>query len=73
MRVNDPEILDSAYDYAKNFIERIPTLPYKGLATLIGQLAETNPKVKSHKPEDFIDSSFYTKLERSRFFESITQ
>ncbi len=73
MRVNDPEALDSSYDYAKNFVERIPTPPYKGLATLIGQLGETNPKVKSHKPEEFIDSSFFTELERNRFFESIAQ
>ena len=73
MRVNDPEILDSAYDYAKNFIERIPNLPYKGLATLMGQLAETNPKVKNFKPEDFIDSSFFSELERNGFFKSMSQ
>lgn len=73
MRVSDPEILDSAYDYAKNFIERIPNLPYKGLATLLGQLAQTNPKVKNFQPEDFIDSSFYSELEQSGFFKSVAQ
>ena len=72
MRVNDPEILDSAYDYARNFVERTPTPPYKGLATLLGQLAETNPKVKNYKPEDFIESSFYSELERNGFFKSGT-
>ena len=72
MRVSDPEILDSAYDYARNFIERIPNPPYKGLATLMGQLAETNPKVKNYKPEDFIDSTFFSELERNGFFKSIS-
>jgi NitT/TauT family transport system substrate-binding protein len=73
MRVNDPEILDSSYDYAKNFVERIPVPPYRGLATLMEQLAETNPKVKNHKPEDFIDSSFFMELERNGFFKSVAQ
>ncbi len=70
-RTQDREILDDAYEYAKNFIERIPNLPYKGVATIISQIAETNPKVREYKPEDFIDSTFFSEFQRSGFFKSL--
>jgi ABC-type nitrate/sulfonate/bicarbonate transport system substrate-binding protein len=46
MRVYDQEILDSTYDYAKDFIERIPNPPYKGLATFLGQSNGNRAKAK---------------------------
>jgi hypothetical protein len=41
--------------------------------TILTQIAEKEPKAKSFKAEDFIDSTFYNELEKSGFFKSISR
>lgn len=72
-RTTDPEILETSYAYSKNFIERVPNLPYKAIETILGELAKTNPKAKGRKAEEFIDPSFFNELEKSGFFKSVTR
>lgn len=69
-RTEEREILEAAYAYATNFIERPPRLPYKAIETVIAQIAATDPKAKQYKAEDFIDPTFYNELEKSGFFKS---
>ena len=70
-KTDDREALESAYTFATTFIERPPRLPYKAIETILAQLAEKDPKVKDHKPEEFIDPTFYNELEKSGFFKSL--
>jgi NitT/TauT family transport system substrate-binding protein len=72
-RIQDRETLEAAYAYATNFIERPPRLPYKAIETILVQLAESDPKAKNHKAEEFIDPSFYNELEKSGFFKSLAR
>ncbi len=70
-RTQDRETLESSYEYATNFIERPPRLPYKAIEMILAQLAETDPKAKGRKAEEFMDASLYNELENTGFFKSL--
>jgi NitT/TauT family transport system substrate-binding protein len=70
-RTQDREALESSYEYATNFIERPPRLPYKAIETILAQAAETDPKARGRKAEEFLDPSIYNELEKSGFFKSL--
>ena len=70
-RTQDRETLESSYEYATNFIERPPRLPYKATENIVALMAETDPRAKGHKAEEFLDPSIYNDLEKSGFFKSL--
>jgi hypothetical protein len=45
-------------------------LSRKGLETIIGELAPTEPKARQAKPEDFMDHRFVSQLEKEGFFKN---
>lgn len=70
-KTEDREALESGYTFATTFIERPPRLPYKAVETILAQIAEKEPKAKTHRVEEFIDPTFYNELEKSGFFKSL--
>ena len=70
-RTQDREILESSYEYATNFIERPPKLPFKATENILASMVETDPRAKDHKAEEFLDASIYNELEKSGFFKSL--
>ena len=70
-RTQDRETLESSYEYATNFIERPPRLPFKAIEMVIAETAETDPRAKGRKAEEFIDASVYNELENTGFFKSL--
>lgn len=70
-RTQDRETLESSYEYATNFIERPPRLPFKAIEMVIAETAETDPKAKGRKAEEFMDASIYNELENMGFFKSL--
>lgn len=70
-RTQDRETLESSYEYATNFIERPPRLPYKATENIVALMAETDPRAKGHKADEFLDPSIYNELEKSGFFKSL--
>jgi ABC-type nitrate/sulfonate/bicarbonate transport system substrate-binding protein len=72
-RTQDHETLESSYEYATNFIERPPKLPYKATENIVASMAETDPRAKDRKAEEFMDSSIYNELEKSGFFKSLSR
>jgi len=41
----------------------VPHVTRKGLETIIAELAPTEPKVRTAKPDDFLDTRFVSQLE----------
>jgi len=70
-RTQDRETLESSYEYATNFIERPPHLPYKAIEMVLTQTAETDARAKGRKAEEFIDPTIYNELEKNGFFKSL--
>lgn len=72
-RTQDRETLESSYEYATNFVERPPRLPFKATENIVASMAETDPRAKDHKAEEFMDPSIYNELEKSGFFKSLAR
>ena len=72
-RTQDRETLESSYEYATNFIERPPRLPYKAIETILAQAAETDPRARGRKADEFLDPSIYNELDKSGFFKSMSR
>jgi NitT/TauT family transport system substrate-binding protein len=70
-KTEEREALESGYSFATTFIERPARLPYKAVETILAQIAEKDPKAKTHRVEEFIDPTFYNELEKSGFFKSL--
>jgi NitT/TauT family transport system substrate-binding protein len=69
-RIKDPEILEATYGEARAYIETVPHVTRKGMETIIGELISTEPKAKTSKPEDFLDTRFVGQLEKEGFYKA---
>src|SRR5882724_4206339 len=69
----DKEILEKRYDYI-SVDERLPPKQYptlEGIKNILEPLAETDPKAKTAKPEDFVDIRFIKELDESGFIDEL--
>jgi len=69
----DKDVLEKRYDYA-SADERLPPKQYptlEGIKNILESLAETDPKAKTAKPEDFVDMSFIKELDKSGFVDDL--
>jgi NitT/TauT family transport system substrate-binding protein len=72
--IQDPEVLAATYDlFTAKYIKRIPHLTTKSVRNALNLVAETNPKAKNRKPEEFMDTSFMEELEKTGFIKSLWQ
>jgi len=69
-RIKDPEILEATYGEARAYIETIPYVTRRGMETIIGELLPTEPKAKTARPEDFLDTRFVAQLEKEGFYKA---
>jgi NitT/TauT family transport system substrate-binding protein len=69
----DKEILEKRYDYA-SANDRLPPKQYptlEGIKNILESLAETDPKAKAAKAEDFVDVRFIKELDDSGFIDEL--
>jgi hypothetical protein len=73
LRLDDLELLrktyESSIDENKLPIKQYPTA--EGIKIIIDQLAATNPKARTAKPQDFIDARFVEELDKSGYIDSL--
>jgi len=73
LRLEDPELLrktyESSIDENKLPMKQYPTV--EGLKTIVDQLALTNPKAKTAKPQDFIDARFVEEFDKSGYIDGL--
>ena len=69
----DKEILERTYDDISGD-EKVPPKQYptlEGIKNILVPLAETDPKAKAAKPEDFVDLRFVKELDESGFIDDL--
>jgi ABC-type nitrate/sulfonate/bicarbonate transport system substrate-binding protein len=70
---SDKEILEQTYDDIRSdeklAPKQYPTL--EGIKNILDPLAETDPKAKAAKPEDFVDMRFIKELDDSGFIDEL--
>jgi NitT/TauT family transport system substrate-binding protein len=70
-RATDPKIVDAVYQYALDYVEKIPYNTREGIVEVLNQAAPRNPKAKDAKPESFYDDRFVKELETSGFYKQL--
>jgi len=72
LRSSDAAMFNELYDmYILQNIPRIPRPSPESLKTVIDQMAESDPRVASLKPEQFIDGRFFAELEKEGFIQKL--
>jgi ABC-type nitrate/sulfonate/bicarbonate transport system substrate-binding protein len=70
--ISDKELLATTYDlFTSRYIKKIPKSTLKGVESSLALIAESNPKAKGHKPDEFMDASFMDELEKTGFIKSV--
>jgi NitT/TauT family transport system substrate-binding protein len=71
--LEDKEILERTYDDISTD-DRLPPKQYptlEGIKNILESLADTDPKAKAAKPEDFVDMRFVKELDESGFVDDL--
>ena len=71
LRSTDREILEETYRVFSALYERVPYPAPEGIQPILDEIALQNPKAKSYKPDDFIDTTVVKQLEQSGFVGSV--
>jgi len=70
--ISDREMLATTYDlFTSRYIKKIPKISAKGVENSLSLIAESNPKAKGRKAEEFMDTSFMDELEATGFIKSV--
>ncbi len=71
VRAEDAKTLDAVYQYAVDYIDRIPYNTREGIQEVLNLTATRNPKAKDAKPEAFYDDRFVKELDTSGFYKQL--
>ena len=71
VRTTDPEFLEGSYNMFKQDFIAAPYPITKGLEPTYDYVAQTRPEIRNHKPEEFVDPSFITELDKSGFIKKL--
>ncbi|MGE5305651.1 MAG: ABC transporter substrate-binding protein [Alphaproteobacteria bacterium] len=65
-KIEDPLILEKAYDlYVGKVLEKAPYINMTGMKNALEDVAKTDPAAKNAKPEQFVDTQFLDRIEKS--------
>jgi NitT/TauT family transport system substrate-binding protein len=71
LRVDDKEILDDAYNFYSQRLQKVPYPTLKGIKFILDEMAEKQPRAKNVAPESFVDLSLLQELDQSGFFKQL--
>jgi ABC-type nitrate/sulfonate/bicarbonate transport system substrate-binding protein len=71
VRAEDARTLDAVYQYAVDYVDRIPYNTREGIQEVLNLTAARNPKAKDAKPEAFYDDRFVKELDTSGFYKQL--
>jgi len=70
-RATDSKIIDAVYQYALDYVDKVPYNTREGIQEVLNQAAEKNPKAKEARPETFYDDRFVKELESAGFYKQL--
>jgi len=70
-RANDTKTLDTVYQYALDYVDKIPYNTREGIQEVLNQAAARNPKAKEAKPEAFYDDRYVKELDDQGFYKQL--
>jgi ABC-type nitrate/sulfonate/bicarbonate transport system substrate-binding protein len=70
-RLDDAELLDEALAYYRQVVARAPYPAPEGLQTVLDDLAEQEPGVRSIRPQEFINTAALEQIDREGFLRQV--
>ncbi len=70
-RATDAKTLDTVYQYAVDYVDKIPYNTREGIQEVLNQAAARNPKAKDARPEAFYDDRFVKELDGQGFYKQL--
>jgi len=70
-RTSDPKIVDAVYQYAIDYVEKIPYNSREAVQEVLNQAAVRNPKAKEARPESFYDDKYIRELDSQGFYKAL--
>jgi len=71
LRIDDRKLLDASYNVEIKALEPRLALKIEGLQSALEEIAPTDPRAKTFKPQEMIDTRFLDEMEKSGFFEQL--
>jgi NitT/TauT family transport system substrate-binding protein len=71
LRMDDKELLDDAYAFYSERLEKIPYPTIKGIKFILDEMAERHPQARKTAPGSFVDLSLLQEMEQSGFFKQL--
>jgi NitT/TauT family transport system substrate-binding protein len=70
-RASDAKTINTVYQYALDYVDKIPYNTREGIQEVLNQIAPRNPKAKTAKPEEFYDDRFVKELDSQGFYKQL--
>lgn len=70
-RATDARTLDAVYQYALDYVDKVPYNTREGIQEVLNQTGARNPAAKAASPETFYDDRFIKELETSGFYKQL--
>ena len=70
-RAQDDRTLNAVYQYALDYVDKIPYNSREAVQEVLNQAAVRNPKAKEAKPEAFYDDRFVKELDAQGFYKQL--
>lgn len=71
LRIDDRGLLDASYNVEIKALEPRLALKTQGIQSTLDEIAPTEPRAKTVKPQDMIDTRYLDEMEKSGFFDQI--
>jgi NitT/TauT family transport system substrate-binding protein len=70
-KISDRGMLDGSIQYGHDFMEKIPLVKPQAFQVTLDQIARSNPKAKTAKPEQFFDNALVQELINEGFYNKL--
>jgi ABC-type nitrate/sulfonate/bicarbonate transport system substrate-binding protein len=71
VETDDPQILDEVYAEFERCCPRVPYVSEEGIARLLADMSQDEPRLVGKTPSDFVESRFLRELESSGFVKQL--
>jgi NitT/TauT family transport system substrate-binding protein len=71
VRATDPKVVNAVYQYALDYVDKVPYNTREGIQEVLNQIGERNPKAKDAKAETFYDDRFVKELDNQGFYKQL--
>jgi len=71
LRMDDKELLDDAYAFYSERLQKIPYPTLKGIKFILDEMAQKQPQARKAAPENFVDLSLLQEIDQSGFFKQL--